>query len=200
MSMNPDNPYAAPQTVDSQFDLSALPIAELQQLGGKRRRFPDHSTAQLQRLFDKSQPLEAMLLVWLALWFVTVAFLVALFLRTTALSDSHKWLGWTLFEMITARLLCNFMRTKLGRWYMLLGDAALICACLALVLTALPDFVYFRSFWVYCVEALISLTIAVLAFRSCQTLLLAHELFHPNCVQHDDLMRELSYRKEQRID
>lgn len=198
--MPDDNPYAAPQTLQPRLDLAALPLAELQQPGGQRRRFPEQSTAQLQRLFDQSQRLEAMLLVWLLLWFLTVAFLAALFLRASASSDSHKWLGWTLIALVTARLLCSFMRTKLGRWYMLLADAALICVCLAVVLAALPEFVYFRSFWVYCLVELIALTIAVLAYRSCRTLLQAHELFHPVCMQHDDLVRELTYRKEHRID
>jgi hypothetical protein len=63
--MNPNNPYAAPQTLQPKLDITALPIAELQLPSGQRRLFPSHSTAQLRRLFEKSQALEAMLLIWL---------------------------------------------------------------------------------------------------------------------------------------
>jgi len=206
--MNPDNPYAAPQTLEPQLDLMALPFAELQQPGGQRRRFPDQSTAQLQRLFEKSQPLEAMLLVWLTLWFVTVAFLGALFLRASS-SDSHKWLGWILAATVTVRMLCSFMRTKLGRWYMLVVDAALIVANAVLIVGCVTgsgvllaqqvDFTASHLFKLACV-VLITLTLILLAYRSYKTLLQARELFQPVCIQHDDLVRELHYRHDHGIE
>jgi hypothetical protein len=200
-----DNPYAAPQTLQPQFDLATLPIAQLQQPGGQRRRYPDQSTAQLQRLLDKSQPLEAMLWVWLALWFVTVAFLGALFLRASASSEMPKWFGWSLIAAITARLLCNIIRTKLGRWYMLLVDAALLFACVAAFVALLTKMVLLlNNVLIGCLVGLIPGTIAGIiarwAYRSCKTLIQAHELFQPVCVQHDDLQRELAYRKEHGID
>jgi len=200
--MNPDNPYAAPQTVEPRLDLSALPIADLQQPGGQRRRYPELSTAELQRLFDQSQKLEAMFLVWLALWFATVVFVGSQFLHTSASSATPKWLGWILIAVVTARFVCCIWRTKLGRWYMLVVDAVLSVGSVvgwALPATKIAVFSADELFKVG-VMGLIALTVALLAYRSCQTLVKARELFYPSCVQHDDLMRELSYRKEQRID
>jgi hypothetical protein len=199
--MNPDNPYAAPQTVEPRLDLSALPIADLQQPGGQRRRYQDRSTAELQRLFEQSQKLEVMFLVWLALWFATVAFLAALFLRASASSEEQKILGWIFIAMVTARLVCSIWRTKLGRRYMLLVDAVLICGCLLLICAlSFRSVLPWKSLWVRGTLCLVLFTIAAVTFRSCQTLLKVRELFYPNCVQHDDLMRELAYRKEQSID
>lgn len=199
--MNPDNPYAAPQTIEPRFDFAALPIADLQQPGGQRRRYPERSTTELQRLFEQSQQLEAMFLVWLALWFATVVFVGAQFLHTSRLSETPKWLGWILIAVVTARLVGSIWRTKLGRWYMLLVDVALIGGCLVLSYALLSRYVLtWESIWVRGTLSLVVLTVAAVTYRACQTLVKARELFYPNCVQHDDLMRELSYRKEQRID
>ena len=198
--MKQDNPYAAPQTLEPQFEPAALPLAEFQQPVG-RRRFPNQSTAQLQRLFEQSRPLEAMLLVWLALWFVTVAFLAALFLRASASSDSYKLVGWFLAGIVTARLLSSFWRTKTGRWFMLVVDGGLGVTCVVGWAAPFTNVSFTTdNLFKFGAIGLIVLAIALLAYRSCRTLLTARELFQPSCVQHDDLVRELRYRQEFGID
>lgn len=60
--MNPDNPYAAPQTIEPQFAADVpLPVATL--VG--RQRYPELDTVTLLRLMKLSKALEAATVLWM---------------------------------------------------------------------------------------------------------------------------------------
>jgi hypothetical protein len=124
------------------------------------------------------------------------------YLRGT--KTSFDPLAWVVLAFVSARMVCSFFRLKLGRWYMFVIDAALIFACLAGIgwgIAMLGSSLFLAAkLLLNCTIGLVALTIIVLAYRSCRTLREARELFQPVCLQHDDLVRELAYRKENHID
>ncbi len=101
--MNPDNPTPRRRRLSHArpVDFADCRIAATRRAAAA---LSGAGHAELQRWFDQSRKLEVMFLVWLAMWFVTIVFVVA---------EADKILGWILIGAVTVRFVCCIWRTKL---------------------------------------------------------------------------------------
>ncbi len=119
--MNPDNPYAAPQTSLTSVEPPALPLAESQGLG--RQLFPETSTAQLTRLLNWNIYIESMSMLWGVLFcYALLAFSVQI------KNDPFQWLWGAVLLLTGLRLWGGATRAWIAWGYNLLLDAGFALA------------------------------------------------------------------------
>lgn len=128
--MNPDNPYAAPQTSLTRMEPAELPLAE----ATGRNLFPETSTRELTRLANWNVHIEAMSLVWgVFLCFAVLAFCLQFG------NNPFQWIWGAALFLIGLRLWGGYARAKLAWSYNLLLDM-LFCAALLWAIVRLAQF------------------------------------------------------------
>ena len=129
--MNPDNPYAAPQTSLSQLpELTGFPLAEAR----GRNLFPETSTHELNRLANWDLAIGFMDMIWgVFLCFAMLAFCIQLG------NNPFHWIWGGAVLLIGLRLWGGYTRTKLAWGYNLLLDA-MFCAALLWAIVRLAQF------------------------------------------------------------
>jgi hypothetical protein len=182
--MSPDNPYAAPQTIDHATPWAeALPMA----VGSERRLYPEISTARLQRLANWSVAIESMSMIWgVVVFFAALAFCMSLGMNRWA------WFWGLLMLLAGLRVWGDYRRAPRYWAYNLLLD-----------LLFLGVFV-FALIGLARVELLALLVVGVptLAFGLIAVAsVLAHCRARSLYGQYTqrDLLSELRYRKQNRI-
>ena len=182
--MNPDNPYAAPQTLPSRVAPLELPLAEA--VG--RNQFPETSTRELQRLANWSIPIEAMSM----LWGVIFAFaLIALSIQLKVYPFQWFWSAAVLLSGL--RIWGGSARTSIFWAHSLVLDALF-----ALVL--LWGVVRLAQFDIIALLLVggVALVLIVLASLSVVAHFAARPLYRQ--YRQRELVAELGYRKENRIE
>jgi RsiW-degrading membrane proteinase PrsW (M82 family) len=186
--MNPDNPYAAPQTLEPRL-ADGFPVAEL----AARNLFPELSTVDLRRLAAQSQAIDNMSMVWgVVTVFAGVAF-----------SIFPTWY-WLLLAPVAATRTWTGNRRTPGFWKMnlildsvvalcligiiLLGCIALASSLIMLSAVDLPMVVFLGGPLVLC---------AVFASFSARAHYVAKVLY--GHYPHQALIAEVGFRKKHRI-
>jgi len=182
--MNPDNPYAAPQTITTRVAPSELPLAEA--VG--RNLFPETSTRELQRLANWSIPIEAMSMLW-GVFFVFAVLAFSIQLGT----NPFQWYWGAAMLLSGLRMWGGSARTPIFWVYDLLLDAAF---ALALIWASI-QLAKFDLIALLLVGG-VALVLIMLAISSPLAHLVARPLY--GRFPQRELVDELSYRKQNRIE
>jgi hypothetical protein len=182
--MNPDNPYAAPQTITTRVAPLELPLAEA--VG--RNHFPETSTRELQRLANWSIPIEAMSLLWGVFFaFAVLAFSIQLG------TNPFQWYWGAAMLLAGLRMWGGMARSPIFWAYDLLLDAVF-----ALVLFwASIRLAQFDMIALLLVGG-VALVLIMLAISSPVAHLVARPLY--GAFPQHELVAELGYRKLNRIE
>ena len=203
--MNPENPYAAPQTIEPLQVAAPLPVAEAQGDPTQRRLFPDWDTARLTMLWNRSRAILDMQVVWLVMCFVVpvVGFVFSMSIVVYGMGfDPPRVLIALCCTVLTfTRFGIGFNRTANVRAFALLMDVLLGLLCLLTIVVGIalalanPD--------AGLLLVIVLPIVAILTFqtvRSLRSMLYAPELFGHQRMEHQQLREELVYRREHQID
>jgi len=198
--MNPDNPYAAPQTVASIANTAvALPMAE--ELPDPRGRilFPELSTAALARIEAASRAIRRMTIVW------TVALalgIIGLVLATmSGKAFSPEWLLLVVAVVALGfRISAGVERGPSERYFSLVVE---LTPCLAVIYSVCQELYQWPQGRPIPGDAPLTLLFIVAILYMPMMSVWAHWryscLFGDVRLLHDDLARELTHRRKYRI-
>ena len=185
--MNPDNPYAAPQTI-GQPPLAVAVSAETQRLA-----FPEYSTERLKQLLDYARAIQQMHIVWILLAVLAVAW----FLIISAIAV-HEKVGIPIAAVTVGVMILIFLRVaagyshrKLARGYSMLCDGLLFVGGMWLIVFLLQD----GSLILPLILGFIVIHAASSFLAHCH----ARELFGQRCFKQEDLALEVLYRQQNGI-
>jgi hypothetical protein len=203
--MNPDNPYAAPQTVETPQSVAPLPVAKSRgELPGRRRQFYDWDTARLMALLERSQAIDDMQSGWLVMCFVIpiMAFVFALSIAVYEIyfDQTRGIIGLCAVCLTFTRFATGFARTRFNRIINMVMDALLGLSC-ATLLVGFSAALFTEPGGALVMLFVIPITtmIGLQALRSIRATLAAPELFGPERITHDALVDEVAYRKQHNI-
>ena len=198
--MNPDNPYAAPQTLELIASTAiALPVAKERSLPHVRILFPDISTLALARIEAASRAIRRMTVVWT----LGLALLIIGLIMTT-LSGGAFGPDWLLLVAgiiaLAFRISAGVERGESERYYSLLVDLA---PCLLLLYVVCSELISWPEGRPIPGDApLTALFILALLYMPV-TSVMAHCrnacLFGDQKFLHDNLALELAHRRKNRI-
>jgi hypothetical protein len=188
--MNPDNPYAAPQTP---LELPELPVAVAVEPMRRRRLFQELDTLELRRVTDFSKALRYMRLLWLLGFAGCLGIGIGLLTRSEFSGGSLLLLS---LPLIAGRLYADDLRSERARRYAQLID---FLACLGIVLAALVgggillgqglEGISYCFAWLGFLFILGIFPLSSYSAHAC-----AAELFGPERYTHRELLQEYKYR------
>ena len=190
--MNPDNPYAAPQTIDAPSELP--PLAQ----DGGRQRFPDWDTARVTRLADYSSAIQQMTSLVLGILVFFGLGLGASFWRANQIPDREQILiiAGLLLGPLALRVWWGMRRAGWMRYGGMFFDGLTAVAVVLLVLWGiLHSFREEMSLGVLFGVLGLGGILLLHAASSFLAQLHARELFGPDRIGFDDLVTEADYRR-----
>ena len=198
--MNPDNPYAAPQTLETIANKAVgLPLAEEQPDPFMRLRFAEIDTPSLTRIEAASRAIRRMTVVWT----LGVAVLLIGFIVVTMSGGAFGpiWLSIIAgIVVLTFRVLAGVERGSSQRYYSLLVDFA---SCLAILYSFYHEWIQWAHGRPFPTELPYSAVMALVLLSFPVTSVLAHwrygRLFGDEQLMHEELARELAHRRRYRI-
>jgi len=199
--MPDENPYAAPQTVDSQQPAAAMPLAGAHGQPTPERRLAGWDNARLFALWKHSRAIQDLQGGWLVMCLATPIF-GFFFALSFALYDfyfdqTRGILALCAVALTFARFGTGFTRTQISRVFALVMDALLGLGCAALLVVVI-GIVFTEPVAALVIMFVLPFTtlIGFQAVRSIRAMLEAPELFGPGRVSHEALCDEVEYRRE----
>ncbi len=202
--MNPDNPYAAPQTIDSQ-PASAHLLLEDRAADSPLPLFAEWDTARLQTLLDRSNAIKDTQVVWLVMCFVYpflggFLFFVLIFSRSDLWASFGGYFWWISIVLTFVRFGTGFARSEHGRRLALVMDGLLGLGCLAIVAICIVGTILEPREAIITVSVIPIVSLVIFQIeRSLRAMWLAPELFGPAQIRHQDLLEEFEFRKQQQL-
>jgi hypothetical protein len=191
--MNPDNPYAAPQTIELRFPTARLATESV----AKRNLFPEISTSQLARLGNYSHSIHIASIWWGVPFFVFIVVgLGALFAEIWQLF----FLGFLGFAFAGTRIYFGESRQFKQRPLIILMDGLYFLAIFVAIVFLAKEFLIQPAFGGdYIVAAVLLALLSIIPLASVLATFHARKLFGPRRFLHRDLSQEMDYRKLHRI-
>lgn len=194
--MPPDNPYAAPQTLEPR-----LPSAVEPSVPPARLKLAAWDTARLKELWQASRVIQDMQTIWLIMCLmmpvIGLIFSLSFGLYEFSFDFTRGCMALSLVALTFTRFGTGFSRSTFARVFALAMDGllALFCAlvtvgCIAAIMDQ-PAIVVILIFFLP-----IFLLIGYSAFYSLRALWQAPELFGPQRLAHEDLDAEIKYREQ----
>lgn len=181
--MNPDNPYAAPQTIDLRTPCD-VPVAE----HAGRNLFPDVSTSELSRLALHSKAIDAMSLIW-AIGFI---------FSVSGLYLGHQWYWLVAIPLAGMRMWTGNSRPFEFWTYNLIMDVIVTLVLLGVIVIGVVKLSDPQSQ----LPPIVALGLpVVIVFIFALFSVVAHlsgKVLYGN-YPHRDLIAEVAYRKRNRV-
>lgn len=188
--MNPDNPYAAPQTVELRAT-SELPVAEV----WGRNLFPELDTQQLRRLADYSHTMQLMT----RLWFIPLGISCLLMSNVDSLPVTAKVILFLIVPMIGLRIVGGQTRGRFMRYYTAFLDALLALGLLLGIVAGFVTMPSGGSLLLFVPATIVMGFLAIIGFTSFMAHRFAPELFGSQRYLHRELTQEVDYRQQHGI-
>lgn len=200
--MNPDNPYAAPQTLQPQQNATPLPVAEGLGDPARQRMFVEWDTVRLTALWERSRAIYDMQALWLLMCFVmpVLAFFFSLsFAVYDFYFDTTRGIIAVCCVALTfIRFGTGYARTRFGRVLALAMDPILGLFSVVLAVVIIAALFAGGALLVFFLP--IAILISMQTVRSLRAMIQAPELFGPVRLRHQDLCDEVEQREKHEID
>ena len=185
--MNPDNPYAAPQTIGQR------PLAMAVGAETVRLAFPEYSTERLKQLLDYSRAIHQMHILWILLAVLAAGCSVIVIILAAEIQELSLAATLVLVALflICFRVAAGYSREKPARVYAIFCDGLLIIGCMWSIGLLLPHG-----------SLISSIILGFIAVHAASSLLAHHharELFGRSSFRQENLALEVLYRQQNGI-
>jgi hypothetical protein len=203
--MNPDNPYAAPQTIGLPSPLTLLPVAGAHGKPSPRQRLAEWDTARLTALWKRSRAIHEMQYFWFLACLITpvVGYLCSLSFGVYefSINPTRGWIAFGCVLLTFARFGLAYVRSRIVRPFAIVMDGLLGLGCGAAIGAGLysvssePGAIFPVLYVVF-----FALLFGWQAMQSLRAMIQAPELFGPGRISHDALADEVEERKKQQLE
>lgn len=196
--MNPDNPYASPQTIEASALVS---VGEKQIPRSPRSRLAEWETARLMSLWQRSRAINDMQAIWLVACFAApvVGYLCSLSfgLYEFSIDPTRGLIALGGVVLTFARFGLGFVRSRVVRPFAMLMDTLLGLGCIVAIAGSVGGAIKEpKSSLIDLYIVFVAALIGLLAGYSVRAMFTAPELYGPDRITHDALRDEVESRKK----